>query len=368
MKSKVTLKSLLAASALVWATMGSAVAGELTYGSPFPENHVLHSQALKPFFERIADETNGSVTWKMLVGGAMGGPLEALNIVKNQIVDSSVIMDLYMRADLPVSSAVADLFVVADDLLVFAAASNETFLVGCDQCKAELDRHNILGLAYYASGPYVLMCREPVTSLEDLQGKKVRASTRMGALMQHMGATPVSITSSEMYEAIQRGQADCTVGGAAWLESYNLKDVISSVVEEPLGVYYSGLFMNLSKGAWQGLSEDERAVIRRNLSQLTADAIFGDYEEGLKAIGEATAAGAKVYGAPEDFKRSLAQFRSGEFDYAVSKAKEAGVDDPEALLKMFLENVEKWRAIVAQTGPNKEAYRDALEREIFSKL
>merc|ERR1712091_254499 len=115
------------------------------------------------------------------------------------------------------------------------------------------------------------MCAEPVSSLADLNGKKVRTSSRFGAMMQGMGDTAVSITSAEMYEAMQRGSTDCAVGPAAWLTSYNIKDFVKSVVSTPLGVYFGTMVLTMNADRWDGLDDAWKKAIIDNIPQMTAD-------------------------------------------------------------------------------------------------
>jgi TRAP-type C4-dicarboxylate transport system substrate-binding protein len=52
---------------------------------------------------------------------------------------------------------------------------------------------------------YRLMGNAKITSIEDLKGKKVRAIAGIGDLMSNVGATPISTTGPEMYDALSKG-------------------------------------------------------------------------------------------------------------------------------------------------------------------
>jgi len=341
---------------------------KLTYGSSVPATHIVHRAGLEPFFERVAKDTNGSLTWELFSGGAMGGPKETLQTVKDSVVDSSLIVDAYLRRDLPASMVMTVLSTLADDSRVFAAAANETHLLACPKCVAERDKHNIVGLGFYSTGTYHLMCTKEINTLAAMKGVKVRATSRAGALVKYWGGTPVSVTTSEMYEALQRGQADCTMGATAWLTSYSLRDVIKSIVSEPTGAYFSALFMNMNKDRWNSLSDAERTAIIRNLPGLIADTVYAYIASGEESIAEAVKAGAVVSDADAAMKAKLEEFRKGETKVALAYAKKAKLEDADEIIATFLSKVEKWRKIVAEIDGDKQKYEEALWREIFSKL
>ena len=365
-------KSLVSATVAICAMgMGVSLAHaetKLTYGSFIPAEHIVHKIGLQPYFERTEKDTNGSITWELFSGGAVGGVKEALKIVETGAVDSSLIIDVYIKKDLPASAAVASLLTLNDDPLVFAGAVNEFQLLDCAECEAEREAHNMKALAFYSTGISHLMCGTEIASLDDVKGKKVRAASRQGALASHLGATPVSITTAEMYEAIQRGVADCTIGAAAWLNAYNLKDVVKTIVDVPTGAYFSALFLDMNNDKWNTLSADEKQAIIKHAPKAVADIVFAYKEEGDVAIQAALDKGAKLTKPDQAMVDAIKDFQAGEIKISAKNAKEAGIESSDVLLTTFMEKVEKWRGIVASTGGDKDKYEEALWTEVFSKV
>lgn len=361
----------LATLALVAAAVGFAqpvAARDLSYASPLPAAHVNHTAGLEPFFERLREKTDGELDYELFVGGAMGGPKETLKAVRDYVADSAQITPAYLVSDIPLSASLAAMMVLADDPKVFAAAYNDTMLVGCEACREEYTQHNIEPLAWYSTGTYYLMCSSPVTSIAEASGKKIRATSRMGELVEGWGAVPVSITTSEMYEAMQRGQADCTVGSASWLNDYNLKDVVRSVVDAPLGAYMGSQIFNMNADVWSDLSDEHRAAVLENLPGLVADIVFANVTDSEAALETLKAEGVPLTPGDEALTTSLQEIRAGEYDKAIADGEEAGIASIADVVGRLRDNVEKWRAIVAETGDDKEAYRQALWEEIYSKL
>lgn len=341
---------------------------KLTYGSWLPPTHVVVEKGLAPFFDRVAKDSNGKLTWELFSGGAMGGPKEALQIVLDGVVDSSLVVDVYYKSEIPVAVTLSDLFMLVDDQIAWGAALVETQLLDCAQCQDEFKEMGIKPLAFYTGGDYHLMCTQEVHTMDQIKNKKIRASTRNGALSEHWGAVPVSVTVAEMYEAMQRGQADCTIGAYAFLTSYGLKDLVTSIVETPIGGVFSAFVMQMTEDRWSDLSDEEKQILLKNMPKLIADINFSYYEEGEVAAEEAKAAGINFYPMSDDMKASFDEFLAGEVDFSISKATEAGVENPGEIINALMENVKKWKAIMAEIGMDRDAYAEKLWEEIYSKL
>ena len=366
---RTTAAAALALSTAATLAPGAAEARELSYAHYISPVHVVNTEGMAPFFERVTEATGGELTFKAYWGGSMGEAKELLGAIDTNIVDAGGIIDLYVKTALPHSNLLSSLFLPADDPKVFGAAMNEYQLLHCPGCLEDYEDNNVVPLAWYPTSPYLLMCTSEVATLDQLAGKKVRATSRMGVLMQNLGATPVSITSGEMYEAMQRGQADCSVGAAAWLTAYNIKDFVASILTDPLGAYIGSGLMNMNVYSWEDLEGSERQAIVDNLGQLVADVTWAYLDEADRAPQLTVEEnGAALVEAGPDLKARLGELREAEWEAAIAAGEEDGIDDARAYIEGFREIAEKWRGIVAEVGDDKAAYAEALNREIFSKL
>src|SRR5699024_3837952 len=82
---------------------------------------------------------------------------------------------------------------------------------------AEFEHKDLLPLLpMLASGGDSTMCSEPMTSADDWKGQQIRVgSSAAGKQVTDLGATPVSLSFPETYEALQRGTVDCDLGQLA---------------------------------------------------------------------------------------------------------------------------------------------------------
>jgi TRAP-type transport system periplasmic protein len=80
----------------------------------------------------------------------------------------------------------------------------------------ELERFNVRVIATYPFPAQVFFCRDPITSLADVKGRRVRTpGGSQNDFIQAIGGQPVAIGFPEVYSALERGVVDCAVTGTA---------------------------------------------------------------------------------------------------------------------------------------------------------
>lgn len=132
----------------------------------------------------------------------------------------------------------------------------------------ELERFNtkIIG-----SNPYpaqILFCRQPLTGLADLKGRKVRTfGPALNDLMTALGATPVSLAYAETYVALERGVVDCGITGSGSGNAAKWYEVTTHQYTLPLGWAVSGYFTNLTW--WNKLDPAVRKYLEDTWKELS---------------------------------------------------------------------------------------------------
>jgi len=358
----------IGAAAFVVAGATATPAMDLTFGTYVSPTSTTFASGSKLLLERLEEQTNGEMTWEAFTGGAMGGPKELLGNAGSGVLDASGVVDIYVKSSLPHSSLMSSMLIVGEDPLAMAAAMTEFQLLNCPECLEDHENNNVFAMGFSATGTYHLICKDEVHTAEQLAGKKVRAVGGMGRAIQEMGGTAVSITTAEMYEAMQRGQMDCATGSAAWLDTYNLKDFSKSIVSDSLGSYFGIIGMAINLDVWNEFSDEHKQIMKANMAQLTADIGYAYEPEGEVAIENLKAAGGSVYEFDQTLKDKVAELRAGEYDIAIQQAKEMGWEEGEERVMKFRELVEKWHGLMEEIGDDKDAYVAALNREVYDKI
>lgn len=130
-------------------------------------------------------------------------------------------------------------------------------------------RFNARVLTLWPFGPQVIYCNAPIRSLDDLRGQRVRTFTpSMAALMQHFGATPVTLQFSEVYPALQRGVAQCAVTSPTSGNSGKWPEVTTHFLPISLSGSVQGHFVNMDH--WRRYGPERQAALDAAFRRLEA--------------------------------------------------------------------------------------------------
>ena len=110
--------------------------------------------------------------------------------------------------------------------------------------------------------------RKEINSPDDLKGLKMRIPGLGGDVMAKLGASPVSLPGSQIYENLMSGAIDATEWGGPWNDSY------MKFYEAAKYYYFPGmhepasmLAVGMNKSWWDGLSKTDQAVIKAAATQ-----------------------------------------------------------------------------------------------------
>lgn len=353
----------------------AASAKELVYSSAIPAKHPVHTAGLEPYFKKVTEDTDGKLTFQVFPGGTLASAKATLDAIRTGTVDMGLLADVYNPSDLPVSAMLSDMAVLGKDARVMTGAVNQTLYVDCEACKQDYVEENILPLASYSLTPYHFMCvNGSVKDPKDVVGKKVRATGAMGQLVAGLGGTPVNITSSEIYEALQRGQADCALGPTPWLKTYSLWDLVKNVTEASVGTYHGTNYINVNTKTWSKLSQAEKDAMTKNLASAVRAMAEVYEDDDISIQKEAQEKGIKWVSVTDDFQPAIDKYRADDVQRVIDTAKSRGVKNPEPIVELFEKNVKKWTDIVNEIGSGEwnedqwGQFQAKLQSEVFDKV
>ncbi|MBL8377705.1 MAG: TRAP transporter substrate-binding protein [Burkholderiales bacterium] len=128
-------------------------------------------------------------------------------------------------------------------------------------------RFNSKVLTLWPFGPQVFYCNTAIKTLDDMKGLKVRSFTpSMAALIQSLGATPVTLQFSEVYPALQRGVANCGVTSPTSGNSGKWPEVTSHFLPLSVSGSVQGHFVNLDY--WKKFSAEEQKNLLSQFAKL----------------------------------------------------------------------------------------------------
>jgi TRAP-type C4-dicarboxylate transport system substrate-binding protein len=128
-------------------------------------------------------------------------------------------------------------------------------------------KFNAKVLTLWPFGPQVFYCNQEIKEVADLKGLKVRSFTpSMSAMLESLGATPVTLQFSEVYPSLQRGVASCGVTSPTSGNTGNWPEVTKYLLPLSVSGSVQGHFMNLN--TWNKLSADQQDALMTQFKAL----------------------------------------------------------------------------------------------------
>lgn len=352
----------------VFALSGAAVADNITYGSYLSSHHSTNVASVEPWMRAVEKQTGGSLTFTLAADGTIVGGRDALAGIRDGLVDMSMIVDFYTPNELITSSILTELALLGSDEAVMTAAITDMQLNHCATCDKEAAENNLRVMGIYASSPYHFICNRKFEKAEDFKGSRVRATGSWAHFVTALGGTPVNVTSGEMYEALQRGQVDCTLINVPALTNYSLLEVAKYVIDLPVGTFHGGHVFNMNTNVWAKRSAEEKAAMLGNVPQALANLVEGAIRENTNARQKATEAGVTFVPADPSLVAALTEFQKNELTRVADLARSRGLADPAPIFAEFQQVIAKWEGIVAETGTDWNAYAARIQSEVFDNL
>jgi TRAP-type C4-dicarboxylate transport system substrate-binding protein len=158
--------------------------------------------AIKPWAEQVEEVTEGRVTVRVL-----GRAPAHFDMVKDGIADITYGLHSFSQDDRFDASQVGQFSFIGDDAV---AASPAFWTVYTEDLGARDDHEgtHLLGLFVHGSGLFHNNQRR-IETPEDFAGLKVRVpGGYIAELVEDLGATPLFMSSTEVYEKLSRGVID----------------------------------------------------------------------------------------------------------------------------------------------------------------
>jgi TRAP-type C4-dicarboxylate transport system substrate-binding protein len=272
------IAALIALAALVGLGPQNAQAAELKAAHFMPSMHPMDKGVMTPLAGDIEKATNGSLTIRVFPSGELGkGPVQQYKRVVTGVADIVFGIPDYTPKQFRKTAMVHVPGLFADG----TAATNKMW-DNIDLFKDEYAATKLLGL--WANNPSVLVTRKkPVRTMGDFKGLKVRSPNPiMAELIKAWGGIPVSMPTTEAYNAMNTGVLDAVMIGPSGIRSYKLNETakfITTNLPSALDTFY--LLMN--KSSWDALDHNQK----KELDNLTGRKISLMGAEEFRKAGQA---------------------------------------------------------------------------------
>jgi TRAP-type C4-dicarboxylate transport system substrate-binding protein len=357
----------------LFASQPASAQNELVFGNWTPPREYQNVHVMPYVFQQIEKETNGAIKWKLIAGGQLADGKTTFSAIKDNLMQGGLAIATYVPNLVPSLGAIYTTVILGhNDVVAASGAAMETFYLHCPSCLEEFKALNSVPLSGWTSSAYLLACREPMKSLADLKGKRVRATGGNADLMKTAGLVPVGATLVEAVSLLQRGGIDCQHGIADWLRTFGYADFAKYVVDYPLGLSGPAIGWMMNRDTWNKFTPEQKKIHMKYAAWMSAKLAIGNFlianEEGLQAvIKEKGVTMVKVDNAEFDAVGNA--YKKQQRETNVATAKGFGVKDPEKIIETYEQLIEKkWRALSKEIGRDIDKFTDVLNREVFSKI
>ncbi|MEX0923697.1 MAG: C4-dicarboxylate TRAP transporter substrate-binding protein [Rhodovibrionaceae bacterium] len=350
------------------AAESAAETKSIQYSSYAPESHLINTGGIVPFIELVERDTGGSLDIEFRPGGVLSNARTTLSAVSSGAVDGGFIVGVYTPQELPMNNTLSDLGLSSFDPRVLTGAINEMALLDCETCLEEWEQHNVVPFGAISTTPYLLLCNGEYNTLADLRGKKVRAPSTSVPLAQALSMTPVNIASTEIYEALQRNQVDCSFGSLSHIKNYSLWDVLESVVALPVGSTFGHQMLTFNADVWEGLTPEQKAAMRKHAPHALRGVLEAYTKGDETSKQEVIEKGIAWIEPTQEMLDVVAAQQAEEASRMVEMAESRGIPGAQKEIAVFMQKIDKWTNLVSEEGYSWEDYEDDLAAEIYSRL
>ncbi|MGZ9116952.1 MAG: TRAP transporter substrate-binding protein [Methylocystis sp.] len=216
------LALLTAAIGLPAGTSGAAEF-ELKLSSMFPPTHFINTRALEPWAKSVEEKSNGRVHITLFAAGsALGDATKQFDQVRAGVVDIAVGIPAIPRGRHPRTILMELPFTIKG-----SAGGTKALAELQDKLKDDYPGTRIINLTI--TEPSAVHTKQPIDDLDQLKGVRMRAPTpSVTAMLEALGATPVGMPPTQVYESAERGVIDGNVMPWGPVGAFKLHEVFKN--------------------------------------------------------------------------------------------------------------------------------------------
>ncbi len=256
-----------------WRAQAGVSASSWTYQDQFTK-----------FVDLVSERSKGRLEIEMFPPGTIVDAYEQFTAVQRKAIEVGMGVGGYNVKQVPEAYIEQGLFGVFSSLEDFV----DFYIYYKDGAVYEL-----IDAAYREKGchllkslgpsPLVFISREPLNTVEELKGLKIRGSGAAPDLITNLGAVPVTLAPEELYMALQTGTVDAVIMPNYTIGTINLWDVAKGLMGPPFGQVAGDIYVNLE--AYNSLPDDLKMIVEEAAEDAMlnyVETISGKMDEILK--------------------------------------------------------------------------------------
>ena len=342
MKPGMPLKILLALLALAAVPTGATLAAAeitLKVSHYLPPSHGFQKDFLEPWIGWLEEKTHGEVAVEIHdATTAFGNIGRQADQVRAGVMDMAVGLNGMPRGRYPAASIIETPFLVR-----YAGSGSEALwnLYKEGMLGDDYKDFKVLALFTHAGG-LIHTLDKPVRSLENLKGLRLRTpGPAVSAMLMDLGASPVGLPPSAIYENLQQGNIDGLVATWDLVDFTKSNELLNYHTDADS--YTAGFFFVMNRKKYNSLPKN----VRQAIDEISGDALvakFGDWWNKWEAAGKADAIkrGDKIIEIDDATRAKWKDAVRPMIEDYLEGLKTRGVKNPKAIYERARELVAKY--------------------------
>lgn len=269
----------------------TAQAVDLRFGHGGTEDTAYHLGAER-FKELVAEKSDGEIGVDILGNSVLGHETEMFEQQMAGALDLSIINPGLITDFSPTANVFSIPFLYRDEDHWRTVLDGNVGREIADQITAETD---VRVLAFYGGGKRQIVSTEPLESLEDLEGLKIRTNPTQPLIVawEALGADPTVMEWSEIYTGLQLGAIDGLLNEAEWIHRMRFHEVAPHIglSEHDITVR----LLTMSQLGWERLDEEQQQAVMAAANESASYARDIQLKQDAEALDLLVEEGATLY-------------------------------------------------------------------------
>ena len=229
----------------------------------------VHRFFLQPWAQKIQQESNGRLRIQIFPAMQLGGaPPQLFDQARDGVADIIWTLPGNTPGRFP-KIEVFELPFVSDKRALVNCLAVQEFA----ETELREEFRDVQPLCVWGHGEGLIHAKKQVTTMEDLQGLKLRFPSRLnGEALKALGAVPIGMPVPQVPEALSQGVIDGAVVPWEVVPSLRLQEMVKFHTEIPGSptLYIATFILAMNKAKYQGLPPELRQVLDANSGAVAA--------------------------------------------------------------------------------------------------
>lgn len=294
------------------------------------------------YLDEVVRRANGAIKIRKYWAQSLLKVGEHLPAIRDGVSEISLISPGYYQAQLPVTRGLEWYYRMerADALQLVCRDVYQNF----QPLRQEWEERHRAKVLYWTNWYYApMVTREPLRSIEDLKGKRIRGYGIATDVIERLGGVAIPMAAPEVYTALERGVLDGVYGfDYVTAIGYKLHEIAPHITDIGDGPHAPAATV-MSMRTWQSLPDELKAIFDEVSDEVYRSRYREIYQDAARrSVQLAMKEGAKFAtwsAADQERARNLVQPKQVE-NWISTIAKPAGIDG-EAMQKVVAEAIQR---------------------------